>query len=231
MISFRLSCLYLSLATLLVSAPLIPVNYSLPNGQGTCVGGSFDYFDESYSGIGSTTTCGAALSGGLGQLTDGITTPNTDWQFDYGDGPAFRWVGWLDINPVIVFDFGFIQNFATIRLFTNNSQSGGVFLWTSTQFEFSDDGITYTPGVTRTPSPAENADTTARFIDTAVSGNSGRYVRVSVGDSGGSAWTFLSEIAFDSATADVPEPNSVSIVALGLAGVIAFRWLRRSSHQ
>lgn len=66
-------------------APISPLFYSGPNG-GT---GAYSYFDDSYSGSGSTATPYSALSGGLGDLTDGITTLQ-NWNTNPGP-----YVGWL----------------------------------------------------------------------------------------------------------------------------------------
>ncbi len=51
-----------------------PVSYDAPNGYT----GSYEYWDESYSGIGDTSIDGAALTGGLGDLADGIVA-NDNW--------------------------------------------------------------------------------------------------------------------------------------------------------
>jgi hypothetical protein len=67
--------------TAVVSAPVTPPSYDMPNGQI----GRFTYFDESYNGNGNTAQADAPLSGGLGDLTDGIVT-NARW-FDAEPGP------------------------------------------------------------------------------------------------------------------------------------------------
>ena len=55
-------------------AALVPVtSYSMPNGDGQASGGTFNYWDKNYTGSGATTTDGAPLTGGTGDLTDGVT--------------------------------------------------------------------------------------------------------------------------------------------------------------
>lgn len=57
----------------------------MPNGNGTATGGFFNYWDRDYTGNGSVapisaphTNDGEALSGGLGDLTDGVIATQ-DW--------------------------------------------------------------------------------------------------------------------------------------------------------
>jgi len=62
-----------------VSAPasgavLSPIHYDMPNGDGQASGGTYNYWEAGYSGAGLATTDGAALSGGVGKLTDGVAT-------------------------------------------------------------------------------------------------------------------------------------------------------------
>lgn len=103
----------------------IPVSsYSMPNG-GT---GSFNYWDESYSGAGSTTTDGAALSGGTGDLTDGIIANNT-WnvtEAPNGPGPYVGWVLGSQPNPTITFNFASGVTITDIAIHMDNSLFGGV---------------------------------------------------------------------------------------------------------
>ena len=59
------------------SVQIFATSYEMPNGGGDASGGTYNYWDGSYSGSGSTTTDAAALSGGLGDLTDGIIATET----------------------------------------------------------------------------------------------------------------------------------------------------------
>ena len=98
----------LAIPALAQAATVIPTSYDMPNGQ---TSGTFDFFDDSYSGSGDTTVAGAALSGGLGQLTDGVFAPSS-W-YDPYDGTG-AWVGWHTINPIITFNFEDVFDFTSI---------------------------------------------------------------------------------------------------------------------
>lgn len=69
----------LSMAAPLVSAiTLSPTSYDMSNGNGQATGGQFNYWDKAYSGSGNTTLDNASLAGGLGDLTNGVTT-SSNW--------------------------------------------------------------------------------------------------------------------------------------------------------
>ena len=79
------------------AAALQPDSYSMPNGYS----GSYNYWDEIYSGSGCRTCDGAFLSGGTGELTDGVIATD-NWfvvEAPAGNGP---YVGW-PIDPTITF--------------------------------------------------------------------------------------------------------------------------------
>lgn len=104
------------------AAAVIAVSYDMPNGNGTATGGFFNYWDRDYTGNGSVapisaphTNDGEALSGGLGDLTDGVIATQ-DWFFvesAAGDGP---YVGWQDIDPRITFHFASSVTIDTVTL-------------------------------------------------------------------------------------------------------------------
>ena len=89
----------LALASVAAAAPVLPTSYAMPNGYTA----AYNYWDQIYSGSGSVTTDGAPLSGGLGDLTDGIIATD-NWfvaEAPAGDGLVRR----LDDYPVITFNF------------------------------------------------------------------------------------------------------------------------------
>jgi len=76
------------------AAQLAVSTYSTPNGDGQAHGGSYNYWDGTYTGSGSTTTDGAALSGGTGALTDGVISTQPWYNVSNVAGTG-QYVGWL----------------------------------------------------------------------------------------------------------------------------------------
>src|SRR5438067_2130557 len=72
---------------------LTPISYDMPNGFGRASGGMYNYWDKQYTGTGSTMTDGALLTGGLGDLTDGVIAGGHWYDVEniQGTGP---YVGW-----------------------------------------------------------------------------------------------------------------------------------------
>ena len=100
--------------------PLVPARYDMPNGDS----GTYPYWDKEYTGSGSTTNDGAWLSGGVGNLTDGIIASQS-YQYvenHQGTGP---YVGWAYINPTITFHFGQPINVDRIVLFLDDDNRYG----------------------------------------------------------------------------------------------------------
>jgi hypothetical protein len=103
-------------------AAVIPVStYSMQNGDGIEVQGTFNYLDFPYSG-GNGTTPAAPLSGGTGLLTDGNAT-HKSWDF----GPT-EYVGWKYFDPTIVFNFGSTANIDQLDLYVSGGTGGLVGL-------------------------------------------------------------------------------------------------------
>jgi Concanavalin A-like lectin/glucanases superfamily len=176
------------------SLPLMkPVSYAMQNGQS----GTYHYWDDTYSGSGSHTTDGAALSGGVGQLTDGFIGGAPFYQ-DMGRGIAFEWVGWNTIQPTIVFDFGVAQTFHTISIHSYNQScacgsDSDVPLWNSVTLDFSNDGVNFSNAIVYTPSAADRANLNARFIPITIPSTAGRYVRASFTHG---SYMMISEVQF-----------------------------------
>ena len=49
-----------------LAAPLAVTSYDMPNGDGQAHGGTYNYWDATYSGLGSPTQDRSPLSGGSG---------------------------------------------------------------------------------------------------------------------------------------------------------------------
>lgn len=168
-----------------------PVSYSMFNGQT----GSYRYLDDTYNGIGDPTLDGEPLSGGLGDLTDQVLGSSYYWS-DLGNGPAAEWVGWSDIQPEIIFDFGRVATLYAVKIHTNTALSGGVSLWESVTFSFSDDGVNFTESTYSTvTNDAEKSDPNARFMVAFFGPTTTRFVKASFAD-GWYPWIFLSEFRF-----------------------------------
>ena len=78
-------------STFAAAGNVVPTSYDMLNGQT----GSFTYWDDSYNGTGSPTTSGDLLTGGLGDLTDGVIATE-NWFSTPGP-----YVGWDSITPTI----------------------------------------------------------------------------------------------------------------------------------
>ncbi len=61
----------LGIPTTALATEVEPASYDMPNGDT----GSFNYWDDSYTGAGAKTTNNAPLTGGLGDLTDDYIEP------------------------------------------------------------------------------------------------------------------------------------------------------------
>jgi hypothetical protein len=120
-----------------LAGPVVPVpvvSYSMPNGSGQASGGSFNYWDRFYDGIGSSTMVdGALLSGGRGDLTDGIVAGGI-WNTVENSAGTGPYVGWRDFRtpePAIDFQLGSYASpgrfiVTGISLHIDNSKIGGV---------------------------------------------------------------------------------------------------------
>lgn len=188
---------------------VVPTSYAMPNGF---IGGT-SYLDDTYTGSGCRTCAGSALSGGLGDLTDGIVaTGNWDTQ-------AVRYVGW-NSNPTVTFTFAASTTVNSVTFYFDDAAGyGGVRPPTSVSIA----GQTYAVVDPNTGSAAPFAFT--------VNGLSlpGTSIPVLFSRTGGSGAFMVSEVTFDGVVSAVPEPSQWAMLLLGLtfAGSVAFR--RQSS--
>lgn len=94
----------LALASSTHAAFADPLSYDMLNGDT----GSFPHWDRNYTGSGNTTQNRAPLTGGLGDLTDGVI-PTQNWnqvENSSGNGPYVGWQGASSsFHPSVTFHF------------------------------------------------------------------------------------------------------------------------------
>jgi hypothetical protein len=197
------------------AASVSPTSYSMLNGET----GSYQYWDESYGGPGATGNPGvskSALSGGLGDLTDGyIETRN--WNAAGVEPPAGAgpYVGWVTVDPTITFLFNQVHDFATATFYFDASYSGGV----NPPQRVTINGLTQT-----VPTPPSAAPFAFVFD---LGGVKTDTLPVNIVRTG---WVFLSEVTFDAnTTAAVPLPAGLGLLATALGGLGLFRMRRRTA--
>ncbi|MBM4107744.1 MAG: hypothetical protein FJ255_02860 [Phycisphaerae bacterium] len=189
-----------------------PIEYRMFNGEGRLAGGWFDYWDQTYRGSGSTGVDLSPLTGGLGQLTDGVVG-HRDWWGDLGNGPAWEWVAWTTINPTIVFRFDQPYVFDQVSLHVNNAEIGAVTYPSVITLDFGADGVNFeTPSVFAS-GHANYGLYGGRWEDFMVSGT-GTYVRAQLTRTGPN-WIFLSEVTFSGTP--IPAPGATALLGAGLA--------------
>jgi hypothetical protein len=212
----------LSLAGAAQASPaLTALSYDMNNGHGQASGGSFNYWDLAYSGSGSTSTDNAPLSGGLGDLTDGVIT-TSNWiavENPAGTGPYVGWrQGVLPGSVPITFHFGGAVSIDTISIHADDSGGlGGVSLPSAVLFTWDGGGSAGFPVVD--PDPGTEPSWLV-FSGLGIAGTSW----VGVALSYGSEWVFIDEVSFNGAP--VPEPDSRVLLAAGM-GALGWLALRR----
>lgn len=178
-----------------LAVQVVPTSYSMSNGTS----GAFTYFDDTYSGSGCKTCPGAFLSGGLGDLTDGIFA-TLNW--NYGNVP---WVGW-SASQVVTFNFAPNTAIDTVSFRFDDSNSGGVAPPAS---------VTIGGQVFAVTDPVGTAPFTFTVSGLNLVGSS---VPITITTRSGS-WMMLSEVTFQSTSA-VPEPGTALLMLLGAVGLL-----------
>ncbi|MBM3523882.1 MAG: PEP-CTERM sorting domain-containing protein [Alphaproteobacteria bacterium] len=224
--AFAAACLTL-IATTATALPLTPASYDMRNGNGQANGGTFNYWDLAYSGAGATNVDGAPLSGGMGDLTDGVVA-GANW-FDVENGAGTGpYVGWLACtsptcvaNPTITFRFTpgpletFVYNSVTLHLDDANG-NGGVQLPDSVAVSINGAPAVITPVV----DPIGDAPLAVTIDLGGILGDpAGDTVAIQLIQK--DQWVFLSEVAFsgDIIIRDdfgVPAPASLALLGAAL---------------
>ena len=212
----------ISLATIGTANALqiTPISYDMENG------GASKYWDKKYNGTGNTSLDYALLSGGVGDLTDGII-PTQNWndvEVPDGTGP---YVGWENRNPVITFNFADTVRINSVTVHVSDSNGlGGVFVPQSILLSMGSSN--YDSGTLTDPPSA--APTSYTFSGLNFSGSS---LQLTLNRR--TAWVFASEVTFDGellGVQPVPEPTStLGFLALGTLGAVSTLQRKLKSSQ
>lgn len=183
-------------------AGVAPDSYNMLNGNT----GSYNYWDETYTGAGCVTCDNAALTGGRGDLTDGIIATD-NWfvtEAPVGNGP---YVGWT-LDPVITFHWNTPVNITSVTFhFDDSNGAGGV----SAPASVTVDGTNF-------PIVDPLGSAPFAFVANGLS-FTGNDLVVSITRS--NAWVFLSEVEFNAAPIPEPETYAMLLAGLGLLGFVA----------
>lgn len=208
-----------SLTTVTASAAashLGVVAYSMPDGAN--LHGA--YYDNSYSG----TNSGGFLSGGVGDLTDGVESASVS----AGYGAWAPYVLWDGQSPVITFDLGVSSSVSEINTFFKYYPSAAVYIPESIGIRVSSNGTSFTSLNPRTFSETElapggnDANGIYQLLSTPATG---RYFELTLNNQPNNRWLALSEVTFKGSVAPVPEPETYAMLlaGLGLIGAVAKR--------
>ena len=202
--------------------PVNPTSYDMPNGDGQSHGGIYNYWDKFYTGTGATsgsgdkTTDREFLSGGLGDLTDGIITSDNWFDIEKVDGTG-PYVGWHGLEPTITFNFTNPTSIESVMIHVDDSDgTGGVRV--PGQVDISDGSTTRSFSIS---DPIGSDPLWFTFSNLGLYGSS---LDLKLYPYYSSSWVFIDEVKFDdSSSSPIPEPNTMLLFGSGLIGVAGFR--------
>ncbi len=188
---------YCAVPTFADTLPII--SYAMENGDA----GGQSYFDDTYGGPGATgnpNVAGSFLSGGLGQLTNGLFASASDIFDD-------EWVGWNFIQPTITVDLGTPRSINSVSFHASNLSPlyNDVGAPGSANLSYSQDNVNFTSLGPYSTSAADRSGDDPRWVSFPF-GVTARYARVQLFDGvkesgagpGYKPWIFLDEARVDS---------------------------------
>lgn len=192
------------------ASPLAVTNYSMNNGDL----GSYNYRDFTYSHCGGLCDIPQApLSGGVGKLTDGVSPP-VDWIDEGPISGTTSWVGWDSSqgqpDPLVIFGFAQAVTIDSVTFWLSNTHNGQVALPAS----ISVGGINHLLA----PDEASFAPRAVTFSGLNLTGPSIDVQFFQNSNYLQSTWVMLGEVSFEGTVA-IPEPATLALLALGLAGL------------
>jgi hypothetical protein len=224
--SILTALLLLAAARQVMAAPLTVSSYDMLNGNGVASSGAYNYWDLNYTGSGAANVDAAPLSGGVGDLTDGVI-PVDNWfntESVPGSGPYVGWRFIVTPNPVVTFRFALPVFLDSITIYVDDSNgAGGVSPPASV--DIGTEGGPYTNFLT--PDPAGSAPLSYTFTGLGFSGSA-----FDVRFNNLNEWVFVSEVTFDGQVSAVPEPSSLLLLlgGIGLLGLASVT-MRRSGRR
>ena len=204
-------------------AGIVVASYSMPDGAD--LHGA--YFDNLYNG---TSDSNRFLSGGTGDLTDGVLTASVV----AGYGAWAPYVLWDGLSPKITFDLGGLYALTDVTAYFKYYPQAAVYIPGSVSLRFSSDGVSFGSAQQRLFDNTERVpggNDSDGVYQLLVGPATARFVEMTLNNGPENRWLALSEVTFDGATATafngVPEPASGALL---FGALIALGLLRVRTH-
>ena len=166
-----------------------PIRYSMPDGQ---FGGRYgDLIDDTYDGV---RLKNEYLTGGLGQLTDGVFGADS---LKLNGG--YEWIGWKatqNSSLQLQFEFEQPRNFSLVRIHCHNQFRRSIECAQQVHVQFSWDGKRWSKGWLQIQLPADHQNEQPRELQLPLQHRVGRHVRLQLRFS--AKWMLISEVRFSS---------------------------------
>lgn len=179
-----------------------PSSYDMLNGHS----GSYNYWDDSYSGRGCTTCDNLGLSGGRGDLTDGIIATDNWFVTEAPDG-AGPYVGWY-FDQTIRFHWNESTRIDSATFYLDDANGAGNV---GPPLRITANGKNFPVADPAGPAPFS-------FTASGI-GFTGKDLVVNLYRQ--NTWIFLSEVQFFAPANRIPEPASALLLLIGLGAAAA----------